>query len=89
MARRHRDHMGRFVLGMKHYPEPDDDGDEQTQSKAVGHTTEPIHVIDENPMDHHPGLTPLEHKRIRRIAGGAPSKSKVKVKVEVEAGHGD
>lgn len=56
------------------------------ESSAVGHTTPPVHVVDENPMDHHPGLSPLEHKRIKRIAGKG-RKSSVKVKVQVEAKH--
>lgn len=54
----------------------------RNESVARMHATPPVHVIDENPMDHHPGLTPLEHKRIKRIAGKS-AKSKVKVAVEV------
>lgn len=87
MARRHRDHVGRFVLGMKHYPAPDDDGD-MHESKARGHTTAPLMVENVNPMEDHPGLTPLEHTRIKRIAGKGRSKSRVKVNVEVEHGDG-
>jgi hypothetical protein len=38
-----------------------------------------------NPMEDHPGLTPLEHRRIKRIAGrGKRSKVDVRVKVEHE-----
>lgn len=61
----------------------------RTESAAVMHTTPPVRVIDENPMDHHPGLTPLEHKRIRRIAGKGKRASKVKVDVKVEATGGN
>ena len=59
------------------------------ESKAMGHTTPPIMVIEENPLDHHPGLTPLEHKKISRIAKkvkGGRSKVKVDVKVEATGG---
>lgn len=59
----------------------------RAESQAVMHATPPLTVVDENPMDHHPGLTPLEHKRIKRIAGKG-GKSRVKVKVEVKAEHG-
>lgn len=58
------------------------------ESIAKGHGNPPLTVIDENPLDHHPGLTPLEHKRIKRIAGKARA-SKTKVAVKVEVAHGD
>ena len=87
MARRHRDHVGRFVLGMKHYPDPDDDGSTH-ESKARGHGNKPLMVENVNPMEDHPGLTPLEHRKIRRIAGKG-KRSSVKVQVKVEAKHGD
>jgi len=55
------------------------------ESKAVGHTTPPVMVENVNPMEDHPGLTPLEHRRIKRIAGrGKRSKVDVRVKVEHE-----
>lgn len=56
------------------------------ESKARMHTTPPVQVEVLNPLEDHPGLTPLEHRKIRRIArkvkGG---KAKVKVDVKVEA----
>lgn len=61
----------------------------QRESAARMHATPPITVVDENPMDHHPGLTPLEHRRIKRIAKkmkGGKAKAKVKVEVEVKSG---
>lgn len=39
-------------------------------------------------MEDHPGLTPLEHKKIKRLAGKSKGKTKVSVKVDVEAAHG-
>ena len=84
MARRYRDHVGRFVLGMKHYPDPDDDGGSH-ESTAKGHTTPPLQVEVMNPMEDHPGLTPLEHRKIKRIAKSVRGKSNVKVDVKVEA----
>lgn len=57
------------------------------ESSARMHTTPPVMVQEVNPLDDHPGLTPLEHRRIKRIAGkGKPGKAKVDVKVKVEAG---
>lgn len=59
------------------------------ESTAKMHTTPPLQVEVLNPLEDHPGLTPLEHKKIRRIAkrvkGG---KAKVKVDVKVEASTG-
>lgn len=60
------------------------------ESKAVGHTTPPVMVENVNPMEDHPGLTPLEHKKISRIAKkvkGGRSKVKVDVKVEATGGN--
>lgn len=59
------------------------------ESSAVGHTTPPVYVVDENPMANHPGLTPLENKRIKRVAGKGKRTAKVSVKVQVDATHGD
>ena len=58
------------------------------------HTTPPLQVEVLNPLEDHPGLTPLEHKKIKRIArkvkGGGKAKVKVDVKVEaVSGGKGD
>lgn len=53
----------------------------------MGHTTPPVKYVDENPMLDHPGLTPLENKRIRKVAGKG-KKTSVKVKVVAEVAHG-
>ena len=56
------------------------------ESTARMHTTAPLQVEVLNPMEDHPGLTPLEHRKIKRLArkvkGG---KASVKVKVDVVA----
>lgn len=61
------------------------------ESSARGHATPPLMVENVNPLDDHPALTPMEHRRIRRIAGKMkPGKAaKVDVKVKVEAGSAD
>lgn len=63
------------------------------ESSAKMHTTPPLQVEVLNPLEDHPGLTPLEHKKIKRIArkvkGGRSAKAKVDVKVKVETGGGD
>jgi len=59
------------------------------ESSARGHTTPPLQVEVLNPLEDHPGLTPLEHKKIKRIAGKVKGgKAKVKVKVDVVASTG-
>ena len=59
------------------------------ESSARMHTTAPLQVEVLNPLEDHPGLTPLEHRKIKRLArkvkGG---KAKVKVDVKVEASSG-
>lgn len=56
------------------------------ESVARGHTTPPVHVVDENPLENHPGLTPLETRKVKRIAKGTKSaKSRVHVEVNVHA----
>ena len=63
------------------------------ESSAKMHTTPPVVVIEENPLEHHPGLTPLEHRKIKRIAkkvkGGGKAKVKVKVDVVAQTGGKD
>ena len=63
------------------------------ESAARMHTTPPIQVEVLNPLEDHPGLTPLEHKKIKRIArkvkGGGKAKVKVDVKVEAVSGGKD
>lgn len=60
------------------------------ESTARMHTTAPLQVEVLNPLEDHPGLTPLEHKKIKRIAGKTKGgRAKVKVKVEVVAKAGD
>lgn len=56
------------------------------ESVARGHTTPPVHVVDENPMEKHPGLAPLEARKVKRLAKGAKSaKQRVHVEVNVHA----
>ena len=56
------------------------------ESSARGHTTPPVMVEVLNPLEDHPGLTPLEHRKIKRIAKKVKSgKASVKVKVDVVA----
>lgn len=62
------------------------------ESSAKMHTTPPLQVEVLNPLEDHPGLTPLEHRKIRRIAKkvkGGKAKAKVKVEVEVKSGGED
>mgnify|MGYP001590779575 CR=1 FL=1 len=63
------------------------------ESTARMHTTAPLQVEVLNPLEDHPGLTPLEHKKIRRIArkvkGGGKAKVKVKVDVVAQTGGKD
>lgn len=65
----------------------------QRESSARMHTTAPLQVELLNPLEDHPGLTPLEHRKIKRIArkvkGGRGAKAKVDVKVNVETGGSD
>ena len=63
----------------------------QRESSARMHTTPPVQVEVLNPLEDHPGLTPLEHRKIKRIAGkvkGGKAKAKVKVEVIAKAGGG-
>ena len=63
------------------------------ESAARGHTTPPVMVEVLNPLEDHPGLTPLEHKKIKRIArkvkGGGKASVKVKVDVVAKTGGKD
>lgn len=61
------------------------------ESSAIGHGTPPLMVGEMNPIADHPGLGPLEEKRVKRIAGRAKGRAHVKVAVHVEAkaGKGD